>query len=148
MKHKIDKSTICITVNNSYQGYCAACDRTVDVYTYKQINKTGETVKRFRCSVAHQQRYKKECVPVDFNMQVEAEVASMASTDEMENKQQGVCALCNQYVRKNRHGLRAMFVVRTADGFLPWLFCWDCRTLVNESVHNKYRYRIQQLLNK
>jgi Zn finger protein HypA/HybF involved in hydrogenase expression len=148
MRHKIDKNTICITISNSYQGYCATCERTVDVYSYEQKKKNGNSVKRFRCSIAHQQRYKKESIPVDFNMQIETEVAAMASTDEIENKQKGICALCNQYVRKNRHGKRAMFVVRTADGFLPYLFCWDCRTLVNESVHNKYHYRIQQLLSQ
>jgi hypothetical protein len=148
MRHKIDKSTVCITVSNSYQGYCAACERTVNLYDYVQVKKNGERVKRFRCSIAHQQRYKKESVPVDFNMQIEAEVARMVSTGDMEDKQKGVCALCHQYVRKNRHGKRAMFVVRTADGFLPFLFCWDCRTLVNESVHNKFRYRIQQLLSR
>ncbi len=148
MRHKIDKNTICITISNSYQGYCATCEQTVDVYSYEQKKKNGNNVKRFRCSIAHQQRYKKESIPVDFNMQIETEVAAMASTDEIENKQKGICALCNQYVRKNRHGKRAMFVVRTADGFLPYLFCWDCRTLVNESVHNKYHYRIQQLLSQ
>lgn len=148
MRHKINETSICITISNAYQGYCEACQQTVDVYSYEQNKKDGSKVKRFRCSVAHQQRYKQESIPVDFNMQIETEVAAMASTDEIENKQKGVCALCNQYVRKNRHGKRAMFVVRTADGFLPHLFCWDCRTLVNESVHNKFRYRIQRLLSQ
>ena len=148
MKHKIKKDTICITVSGEWEGFCEACSYPIKLYKFTTEDKNGEIVNRFRCSVAHRERYKKELPPVDFNMQLHAEVTAITDTSDAEDKQQGVCVVCKTYIRKNRHGKRAMFVVRNGAKVLPYLFCWDCRTLVNERIQNKYKYRIEQLLNE
>lgn len=134
MRHTIDKSTICITENNTHEGFCTACNKRVSLYTYAFFDKNNQHKKRFRCRNAHQQRYKSD--------EQHASRKPKLPYAEQSDSEQDHCGLCNSYMRKNRHGQRALYAVPTID----ILFCWDCRTIMREQVAPMYQRRIADIL--
>lgn len=138
MRHTIDKSTIRITENHDYEGFCRACNKRVSLYTYAFFDSNNHSHSRFRCRNAHQAHYKSKR---SHNTRKAKEPFA-----EQSNSEQDSCGLCGGYMRKNRHGVRALYAVSTPDGLLDVLFCWDCRTILREYIAPRYQQQIADML--
>ncbi len=129
MRHSVDKSTICITENGEVHGFCSACFILMPLYSYAVFDSKGKQSMRYRCKKSHQKYYEKPSAV--------SEQKPQPSVTEQTH-----CALCDGFVRKNRYGARALYAVNG----LNQLFCWDCRTILQERVTPKYELRISEIL--
>lgn len=143
---------------NKFYSHCSACDKIVQVYKVREYELANGFVKsHYRCvnqiktyqhaarnAPAKRTRVLKreavEAVPESFAEQIIA----------WNDQQGGHCALCSEYIRKNRGAdSRELFVVNDSSGnMLAGLYCWDCRNILYQRLTGRMEGQIRHVLER
>jgi len=155
-RHKITEEPV--KIGAKYFAQCAACDHEVQVYKVREyVLANGVTKGHYRCvNQMRSYQHKSRNAPAKRTKllkreAVEAVPSSIAEQIILWNeKQAGHCALCSEYVRKNRGvDSRELFVVAdNANNMLAGLYCWDCRNVLHQRLTGRMENQIRNILDK
>jgi hypothetical protein len=145
VRHSIDRDSIGVDNFGRTVGFCNVCKQRGRAFTFFTIAKNGERVVTYRCGTAIAERQTNKRLAQQgmghrTRKQELAVTLSLGSdVSAWESEQAGHCGMCQLLVPMNPHTkVRALYAVSTGvNKLLRGLFCWDCRTLLNERVSQR-----------
>lgn len=145
VRHSIDRDSVGVDNFGRTVGFCSVCKQRGRAFTFFTIGKNGEQRITYRCgtAIAEQQARKRAVQQSKGHRTRKQELAVTLSLGSdvaaWESEQTGHCAMCQLLVPMNPHTkVRPMYAVGTGvNKLLRGLFCWDCRTLLNERVSQR-----------